>query len=340
MTTLLFDYDPVLFAAACVGEKRTIKVIHRVSGDEYEFDTRTSWYGHYKAKAGGYLAEYNKGRDSPRLPEEFDIFDLQHPEPLENCIHTMNSMLRGYCEKLGSSKYYGYSGTGKVFRHDLATVLEYKGQRKGLVRPTHLSALKEYLVKYHNCSIVEHIECDDACSTDSYTTFQKWKKTRSDSDKLILVMAEKDFQQCAGHLYNTNNGGDVCSYEGFGWLNIDSKNAVKGRGRLWHYHQTLSNDIADNFAANSASDMKWGEKSSFKLLGGCKNDKEAFDALVKGYKTLYPSAKIIHGWRGDEFEIDWLYMLNENFNLSKLLRTRDEQPTDVKAVLTKLKINF
>ncbi len=338
MTKLLFDYDPVLFAAACVGEKRSIQVVHRSSGDEYEFDTRTSFYGHYKAKAGGYLAEYNQGRESPRLPEEFDIVDIQTPEPLENCIHTMNSMLRGYCERLGTKNYYGYSGKGNVFRHDLATILEYKGQRKNLIRPVHLSALKEYLTVKHNCGIVEYIECDDACSADSFAAYQKWKKSRLDSDKLILVMAEKDYLQCAGHIYNTSNGGDVCSHEGFGWLELNDKGAVKGRGRMWHYHQCLSNDVADNYAANSASDMKWAEKSSFKLLGNCKNDVQAFEALVEGYKTLYPSKKVVKGWRGDDIEIDWLYMLSENFNLAKLLRTRDEQPTDVKAVLIKLGI--
>lgn len=340
MTTLLYDFDPVLFAAACIGEKRTIQVVHRASGDEYEFDTRTSFYGHWKAKAGGYLAEYNKGKESPRLPEEFDITDVQTPEPLEHCIHTMNSMIRGYNERLGSNTYYGYSGKGQVFRHDLATILEYKGNRKNLLRPVHLTAMKDYLVQKHDCRIVELIECDDACSSDSYAAYQKWKKSKSDADKLILVMAEKDYLQCAGHIYNTSNGGDVCSHEGFGWLELNEKGSVKGRGRMWHYHQCLSNDVSDNYAANSASDMKWAEKSSFKLLGDCKNDREAFEALVKGYKTLYPSQKTIKGWRGDDIEIDWLYVLTENFNLSKMLRTRDEKPTVVKDVLDKLNINY
>lgn len=338
MTVLCFDYDPVLFAAACVGEKRSIKVVHRQSGDEYEFDTRTQWYGHYKHKAGGYLAEYNEGKDSPRLPDEFDIVDVQTPGTLENATFIMNNMLKGYCERLGSKKYYGYSGTGKVFRHDLATILEYKGQRAGLLRPVHLSDLKEYLVQKHDCTIVENIECDDACSSDSFAAYQKWKKTKSDADKLILVMAEKDYLQCAGHLYNTSNGGDVCSYEGFGWLEINEKNAVKGRGRMWHYQQCMANDTADNYAANSASDMKWAEKSAYNLLKDAKDDKQAFEALVKGYKTLYPSTKVVKGWRGDDIEIDWLYMLSENFNLAKLLRTRDEKPTDVLAVLKKLNI--
>ena len=66
----------------------------------------------------------------------------------------------------------------------------------------------------------------------------------------------------------------------------------------------------------------------------------AFEALVTGYKTLYPVKKTIKGWRGDDIEIDWLYMLQENFNLAKMLRSEDEKPTNIKEVLTKLKVNY
>lgn len=338
MTTLLFDYDPILYAAGSVGEKRSISVVHRESGDEYEFSNRTAFFGHWKAKAGGWLAEYNKGRETPRIPEEFDIIDIQTPEPLENCLQIVKTMIKSVCEVVSVSSYYGYSGRGKVFREDISTILKYKGQRENLMRPLHLEALKEYLVKHHACEVVELIEADDACSIDSYNAWQKWNKTKSDSDKLVLALQDKDYYQCAGHLYNTNTGAPICSYDGFGWLNLNEKGDVKGRGRMWLYQQVLSNDVSDNYAANSASDMKWGEKSAYKLLKDCKSDKEAFEALVKGYKTLYPSTKTITGWRGDEIEIDWLYVLNENFNLAKMLRSADEKPTDVKQVLQKLNI--
>lgn len=338
MTTLLYDYDPILYAAGSVGEKRTIKAVHRESGDEYEFDTRTQFWGRWKAKAGGWLAEYNANRETPRLPEEFDITDIQTPEPLSNCLQIVKNMVSASCEAVGVSSYYGYSGKGKVFREDISTILKYKGNRDKALRPLHLDDLKEYLVKHHACEIIEHIEADDACSIDSYNAYQKWKKTKSDKDKLVLACVDKDYLQCAGHLFNTNTCAPICSYDGFGWLNLNEKGDVKGRGRLWLYHQILSSDDSDNYAANSATTMKWGEKTSYKLLKDCKTDKEAFEALVSGYKTLYPSPKKITGWRGDEIEIDAMYVLQENFNLAKMLRSADEQPTDVKAVLTKLNI--
>lgn len=340
MTTALFDYDPILYAAGSVGEKRTVHVVHEASGDEYDFDTRTSFYGHWKAKAGGWLAEYNTGKDSPRLPEEFTVTDVQTPEPIENCLHTIKMMIKGNVEAVGASSYYGYSGKGKVFREDISTILKYKGNRDNSLRPLHLNDLKDYLVKNHACEIVEIIEADDACSIDSYDAYQLWKTTKSDDDKLILCFVDKDYLGVAGHLYNTNTRDAICSHEGFGWLNLNDKGDVKGRGRVWLYHQVLSADKSDNYAANSASDMKWGDKASYKLLKDCKTDKEALEAMLLGYKTLYPSQKIVKGWRGDDITVDALYMMQENFNLAKMLRSRDEPITDVKKLLTKLEISY
>lgn len=338
MTTLLFDYDPLLYAAGSVGEKRTIQVVHNKSGDEYEFKTRTDFWGHWKTKSGGWLAEYNKGKNSQRSANEFTITDVQTPEPIENCLHTIKSMIKGIVEAVGADSYYGYSGRGKVFREDISTILQYKGTRASSLRPLHLEALKEYLVDHQACEVVETIEADDACSIDSYSAYNKWVKSKCDKDKLVLALQDKDYYQCAGHLYNTNTCASICSYDGFGWLNTNEKGDVKGRGRMWLYQQVLSNDVSDNYAANSASDLKWGEKAAYKLLKGCSNDKQAFEALVAGYKTLYPAKKKIVGWRGDSIEIDYLYVLQENFNLAKMLRTRDEKTTNIRELLTKLQI--
>jgi len=338
MTTLLFDYDPILYAAGSIGEKRSIKVVHNQSGDEYEFDTRTKFWGHWKTKSGGWLAEYNLGKESPRTTDEFTITDVQTPEPIENCLHVIKRMIASTVEALGTSTYYGYSGKGKVFREDVSTILKYKGNRDGMLRPIHLDDLKEYLCKWHACEIIQNIEADDQCSIDSTAAWKKWNRTKSDKDKLYLAFVDKDYLQTAGHLFNTNTLAPVCSYDGFGWLKINDKGEVKGRGRLWLYHQVMSQDDSDNYAANSASTMKWGEKSSYKLLKDCKTDVEAFQAMLEGYKKLYPAKKVITGWRGNEIEIDWLYVLQENFNLAKMMRTPDEKLTDIRQVLTTLKI--
>lgn len=355
MTKLVMDYDPILYECGFIGETRHVQVVHKQSGDEYEFPNRTAFYGHWSKKAGGWLAEYNAGKTTPRTADEFVYTDIQTPEPIENCLHTMKRIIQGLKEVCAADRYYGYSGRGDPDRVEISTVLKYKGNREGTLRPVHLPELKDYLIKNHACKIVTGIEADDACSIDLYEGYQKWKKTKSDDDKVVLAYVDKDYLQCAGHLYNTNEQDGIDTHEGFGWLNINEKGTVKGRGRMWLYHQVMNGDSADNYKANSASKMKWGEKSSYAVLKDAKNDKEAFEALVKGYKTLYPQPKKIVGWRGYEdpkdmkilkpdskdfeIEVDWLYMLQENMTLAFMLRWLDDK-IDVRKTMDKLGVEY
>lgn len=345
MTKLCFDYDPILYTAGSIGETRSVKVVHRASGDEYEFPNRTQFWGHHKKKAGGWLAEYNQGRTTPRLPDEFDVTDHQEPEDITHCMHTLKQIIASVKEATGAKSYYGYSGKGEVFRVGVSTVVKYKGNRDNALRPVHLDDLKDYLVKSHACKIVQGIEADDACSMDSYEAYLKWEQSKSDKDKLLLCAVDKDYLQCAAHLTHPhNNVGVVDSYGvGLGKLflkpNAQGKNEVKGRGRLWLYQQVLDGDDSDNYFANSASAMKWGSMSAYQLLKDAKTDQEAFQALVGGYKTLYPQPKKVVGWRGDEIEVDWLSMLQENFTLAFMLRKPDDK-VDVKKTMEKLGVKF
>lgn len=339
MARIVFDYDPLIYKAGFVGEERSVKIVHRESGDDYEFPNRTAFWGHHKKKAGGWLAEFNAGRKTPRLPEEFDVTDVQTPKSMSVAINKLQSDIKAYQEVTKVDSYYGYSGKGASFREELSTVIRYKGNRENALRPVLLDELKDYIVKHHACKIVTGIEADDACTIDSYTAWQKWKKSKSDKDKLILVYEDKDYLQSATHLHHVDARGEIDSYDGFGKLYINEKGDVKGRGRLWLYQQVLDGDSADNYFANSATTMKWGQMAAYNLLKDCKNDKEAFEALMKGYRTLYPSPKKIVGWRGDTIEIDAFYMLNENFQMARMLRWNDDNVV-LKDVFEKLGVEY
>ena len=60
MSVAHYDRDSVKYAAASAGEKRSVIVTHKSTGRSIEVDTRTSFYGHWKKKDGGKLAEINK----------------------------------------------------------------------------------------------------------------------------------------------------------------------------------------------------------------------------------------------------------------------------------------
>lgn len=327
MADIVWDYDYLKYTIGSIAEKRSIVATHRRSGDQVECKTRTEFYGHHLKKSGGWLAEHNMKRLTPIMPDEFDIVDVQTPEPVKFALRAVDTHIDGVTERIGSRDYYGYIGKGDSWRVEASTILKYKGQREGNLRPIHLEAIEEHLIKKHDAQIVRGKEADDQVVIDCTA-----------NKKLILVGVDKDYSGCALILFNPDKMIKPEKISGFGKLYIGSDKKVRGEGRIFLYHQVLSNDVSDNYAANSATDMKWGEKASYSLLSKCSNDKQAFEALIEGYKTLYPEPKEIIGWRGDKITVDWHYVMQENFTMGHMLR-KDGDFFNVKAVLTKLGVS-
>ncbi len=329
MADIVWDYDYIKYSIGSIAEKRTIRVTHKQSGNQKEFKTRTEFYGHHLKKAGGWLAEQNEKRLTPWLPEDFDIVDVQTPEPVKLALRAVDAHIDGVTDRIGSRDYYGYIGKGDSWRVEASTILKYKGNREKAIRPIHLEAIEDHLIKKHSAQIVRGLEADDQVVIDCTT-----------NPNLILVAVEKDYDGCTLRLFNPDKMDRWEQRGGFGKLYVGSDKKVRGQGRIFLYHQVLSSDDSDNYAANSASNVRWGEKSSYALLSKCSNDKQALEALVAGYKLLYPTPTDIVGWRGDKFDIDWLYVAQENFTMAHMLRKPEGDKVDVRKLLTKLGISY
>lgn len=331
--TAVIDLDYIKYTAAAVGETRTVLVTHTPTGVQKSFDNKTSFYGRDKAKATGWLGDLNKsrleeGKDSFKL-EDFTIEDVQTPEPLENVLHTVKMMVQGDLEALKATSYISYLGEGESFRVERSTILEYKGNRKDTLKPLHLGEVVKYLNKKYNPITVTGIEADDAVTMAAYE--------KSDH---VVVGVDKDYYGQPVKFFNVNKPEEgIVNGDQFGKLWIDDKKKVRGVGRMFLYLQIASGDASDNYKANSASDIRWGEKSAYDALVESKNDKEAWESLVSIYKKLYPEPKTITGWRGDEIEIDWLYVLRENFDMARMLRFEGDD-VDAKDVLDRLGVKY
>lgn len=323
MTTLIIDADYIKFAIASVAEKRTIKVTHKTSGKVKEFDNRTEFWGGWRKKDGGWLAEANSSRSKKWLPEDFDLEDVQTVvEPIENVLHSAKLMVEGVRKTLEADEVNLVIGRGDSFRLELSTILKYKGNRDGTLRPLLLREVEEFLIKKYKAKVVTYKEADDQCVIDCYG-----------KDDHILVGLDKDHFGSPVKHYNPNHPEwGIVDCHSLGELRLDEKGDVRGNGRLFMYWQILSSDDSDNYAANSASEIKWAGKSAYKALVDCYTDREAFQAMSECYRKLYPEKKIITGWRGNEFEIDWKYVLNENFQLAKMWRW-DNDYVDVYTLL-------
>ena len=260
------------------------------------------------------------------MPEDFIIEDKQVAGPVEHALNSVKVHIEGVLSKLDAKNYYGYIGKGDSWRVGASTILKYKGDREGAVRPIHLEAIEEYLKKRHAAEEVRELEADDQVVMDCTA-----------DPSLILVGVDKDYQGCTVNLFNPDKMGEPEKISGFGKLYIGSDKKVRGEGRIFLYHQILSGDSSDCYFANSASDVKWGDKSSYAVLSKCSDDKQALQGMVDAYKKLYPEPKVITGWRGNSFTINWKYVLQENFTMAHMLRHKHDH-IKVDDLLTKLNI--
>lgn len=323
----VIDLDPIKYAVASVGEKKSIKAVHRQSGDEYELKTRTEFWGHHKKKAGGLLAEMNSAlpEDARRLPEEFDIIDVVTPGPLSHVLNTAKEFTQGILRSSGCETFHALIGSGDSWRVDASTLLKYKGNRDEVVKQYHYDDVVHYLKQKFEAETVTGLEVDDRLVIDTYG-----------KPGHFAIAREKDIYSSAMHFFDyTKPDAGIQNGNVFGNLYLNDKKEVKGIGRMHFMYQVCSGDSSDNYKANCFSEIPWAAKSTYDWLSTAKDDRELFKIAVEIFKHLYPEPKVITGWRGDEIEIDWLYVMQEQFTMAWMLRHENDKP-NVAQILHKL----
>lgn len=355
MTTACFDIDFILFAAASVAEETFITAVHKPTGLTQEFDNVTKLWGHHGKKIGGWIGLQNElSGEVVYKAEDFQVTPGQRPRPfrvkgkegepdtfltpMEGAQQAVTAQINAINAKLMVEDYFGYTGKGDVFRHDLATLLPYKGNREGLT-PLILHDLKDWAIKEHNIILVEGIEADDACNIATVAAYRKWKENGGqDEDKVIQVAIDKDTKGNDGWHFNPNRDSAPRLIEGFGKLWLNDKGEPDGAGRLFFYWQILHGDSTDNYIANCFSDKKYAGKGAYNDLKDCTNDKEAFQVLVDKFKWMYPEMKDVDTFRG-KVRIDAMYVMQEMALLAMMLR-HEGDTINVKSVCDKLGVKY
>jgi hypothetical protein len=356
---LCFDIDFLVFEAVSVAQEVFITATHTPTGQEIEFENKTALWGDWRKKNGGWIGLQNEmaGEDYYKA-EDFVVVDGVRPRPFrikvldedgeettsflspfDGAKKILDDKIKLICKTLGTDDYFGYTGTGEVFRHELATLLPYKGNRADLITPLLLKQMKEYVVEHHNIELVTGIEADDACNIANVFDYKRWKMMdKDDKYKTIQVAVDKDTKGGEGFHFNPNKDTEVREISGFGSLWLTAKGDVDGCGRIWLYWQIAHGDSTDNYVANCFSSVKYAGKGAYNDLKDCKNDKEAFEALVRIFKKLYPEKKTVEGCKGP-VEIDHMYVMQEMATMAMMLRHHGDK-IDVRAVCDKLGVVY
>lgn len=139
-------------------------------------------------------------------------------DPVENALHSVKVMLNSMLTATGCEEYECFLTGKNNYRHEVATIKPYKGNRKQ-PKPVHYDAIRDYLVNVHGAVIVDEMEADDILGI---------KQT----DETIIASIDKDLDMIPGWHYN--------------WRKEDLYYVERDEATRNFYRQLLTGDSTDN----------------------------------------------------------------------------------------------
>jgi hypothetical protein len=122
-------------------------------------------------------------------PEGFEVVREKEVSPLNHALTNLNTSLSYIGEITGDSNPLVFLSEGQCFRHNIATMLEYKGNRKDAVKPVHYADMRKYLIDQKGAQVFTSVEADDALAL-------------AQNDSTVIVTVDKDLLQVPGKHFN------------------------------------------------------------------------------------------------------------------------------------------
>ncbi len=286
--------------------------------------------------------------DGDCLAYECAAFD---DDPFNKCVANFKAALQQRMALSGSTKCVIHMTTGnKGGRYDTAMVKEYQANRKGKVKPIHLSPLKEYVTKMYQTGDILAInhpdqEADDGMAQGNYAAIK-----RGERDLSVIMSMDKDLTMCSGlhcdwHTYQ------IKDVDGFGSIYLDdsgSSKKIKGHGTSFFWAQLLMGDPTDgipglpklgmplldkvdplkNPRKENAKPKACGAVMAYKILSEITSDTDAFLTCIQAYQSYYGKEPFeFTDWRGDTYTMTSGHMLLEQAKLLWMRREKDECPS-------------
>lgn len=311
---LLIDFDTPCYASASVTQERQIEVLHKPTGLTKMFGTRTE------------LKERLKQLDKlDKLETDYEIKDIQIPEPVANTCHVLKSLVKNYIADTNPDSVEFFISGKDNFREALELPSKYKDNRKDMLRPVNLKDVRQYAINKYKPMVCDGYEADDAIVFRGYEILNQ-------GDMPILAVIDKDAFAYSGlYVYNPDHPDrGVKQLPDLGSLWLDDKNKVRGEGFLWYCFQHLNGDTTDNFKPTEICGVRFGEKSAYKLLKDCQTKQEALQKVVEQFKVWYPLPVTYKDWEGKEQTKNYLEIAQLYFKCCRMKVTKNDDLDFVK----------
>lgn len=171
-------------------------------------------------------------------------------DPLDICLMRADKMMRDILEETGANSYIAFLSGSNNFRKEIYP--EYKANRKDVVRPCHLPAVRQFLVSEWNAIVTDGYEADDALGMNQ-------------NEETIICSIDKDLLMVSGHHYN---------FVKKEWTFV---NELEGLRSL--YRSALVGDKADNIHGVRGI----GKVKAAKLIDILTDEKDMYNTCCKLY---------------------------------------------------------
>ena len=256
----IIDGDIVVYRAGYASQDNIHKVIDQDGDVLEEFSSKVDAndFAEMIASSG----DVNPTIETEILPKSHDDVDM-----------IVRVMIKNIIVGSKSSDHIVYlSGKGN-FRDDLATIQEYKGNRKDSVRPIHYAYIREFMQENYPVIVSDNCEADDLCAMKLYPEFKKAQESKRKQDcQAILCSIDKDLRNIPGHHYNITS-------KVIDWVSPKMAN-------IHFAKQLLTGDATDNIPGISKlSDKKKkvGPVTAEKMLGDATTIPDLYEKVCEVY---------------------------------------------------------
>jgi len=251
--TVLIDGDIVAYRAGFAAEhkKYDLSVDADPSG---EFSLGTLIHFDSKSSMNTWTKEH------PDV--EYSWSSKLEVEPLNFVLSTVKHLIANIVSGCGATEYRVLLSGRENFRHDLATIAKYKGNRDNARRPLHIDEIHKYLIDHHSAIITPNLEADDELANYQLEATEKGEET-------VIASVDKDLLQIPGKHYNFVKDEKVLVSDDTAFFNL--------------MMQMLTGDSTDNIPGI----VKVGPVTAKRSLEPAYGDPKALWAIVKSMWSDY-----------------------------------------------------
>ena len=207
------DGDVIVYRAGFAAEHTFHSMLY--AGEEREFESRKAMLAHAESLG--------------LSPGQYVVGQRREVEPLPNALYNVRSIINATAEALQADPKEDvivYLSGPTNFRHGVATIKPYKGNRDEAHKPVHAADIKAMMRREYVVHTSEDEEADDQMA---YEHYEDWLH---DPYSSVIATIDKDLDMIPGLHYN--------------FTKQESYNVTPEEGIWWFYRQCLTGDTTDN----------------------------------------------------------------------------------------------